>query len=44
MIVDGENISYKVNDVDLGVVFTSKLLLTTNCFASVFITDIADQV
>lgn len=42
MTIDGENMSYKVNDKDLGVLFTSKQFMTNQVYACVFITDIAD--
>ena len=44
MTIDGENISLKINDFDLGVIFTSKLLLSQNLYSAVFIPTDADQV
>lgn len=44
MTIDGENISLKINDLDLGVIFTSKLLLSQNLYSAVFIPTEADQV
>ena len=44
MTLDGENLSFKINEENLGVVFTSPLLLQEGLFACCFITDIADSV
>lgn len=42
MTIDGENISFKINELDLGVIFTSKHLLSQNLYAAVFIASEAD--
>lgn len=44
MTIDGENISYKVNDRDLGVCFTDKRFVTSQIFPCVFILEVPDQV
>ena len=44
MWLDGENLMFKVNEEDLGVVFTNPKFRSEKLLATVFITDIADSV
>lgn len=44
MWLDGENLMFKVNEEDLGVVFTNPRFRSEKLLATVFITDIADSV
>ncbi len=44
MWLDGENMMFKVNEEDLGVVFTNPRFRGEILLATVFITDIADSV
>ena len=39
MTIDGEALSLKVDEKELGLIFTSKMFVSNNIFASIFIVD-----